>query len=52
MLLVYCGGGDCELSLDLGFALSQAGHRRVLIFEEGYTAWEEAGYPTRTGDAP
>lgn len=51
-ILVYCGGGDCELSMNLGFALSQAGHRHVLIFEEGYPAWKDAGYPTRMGDKP
>lgn len=52
VLLVYCGGGDCEVSLNLGFALSQAGHRRVLVFEGGYAAWEEAGYPVGRGEAP
>jgi len=50
--LVYCDGGDCELSLNLGFALCESGHRRVLILKEGYAAWEEAGYPTSTGDLP
>jgi len=51
-IVVYCDGGGCELSIDLGFAISQAGHRRVLVFEEGYPVWAEAGYPTHTGDQP
>jgi rhodanese-related sulfurtransferase len=51
-IVIYCGGGDCELSLNLGFAISQAGHRRVLVFEEGYGAWQEAGYPTGHAEAP
>lgn len=50
VLVIYCGGGECELSLNLGFALTQAGHRHVVVFEEGIGAWEEAGYPTATGE--
>lgn len=52
ILLVYCGGGDCELSLDLAFALNQAGHRRVLVFEDGLEGWTAAGHPVATGGAP
>jgi len=52
VILVYCGGGDCELSMNLGFAISQSGHRHVVVFEDGYTAWKSAGYPTRMGDRP
>ena len=51
-ILVYCDGGDCELSLDLGFEIARAGHRKVLVFVDGYPAWEEAGYPVATGDTP
>jgi rhodanese-related sulfurtransferase len=51
-LLVYCDGTDCELSLNLGFELSQSGHRKVLVLTGGYAAWAEAGYPTATGDRP
>lgn len=51
-ILVYCDGGDCELSLNLGFELTQSGHRRVLVFTDGYPAWKDAGYPTATGDMP
>lgn len=52
VFLIYCGGGDCELSINLGFAISQAGHRRVCVFEEGYPAWKEAGFPVATGAQP
>jgi rhodanese-related sulfurtransferase len=51
-ILVYCDGGDCELSMDLGFAIAQAGHRRVLVYKDGYPAWKDAGYPVDTGDTP
>ena len=51
-ILVYCGGGDCELSLTLGFELAKTGHPKVLIYEDGFPAWEEAGYPVETGEMP
>ena len=51
-IMIYCDGGDCELSINLAFALCQSGHRKVLVFKEGYPAWEDAGYPTVTGDQP
>lgn len=51
-IMVYCDGGDCELSLNLGFELSQSGHRKVLVFKDGYAAWSEAGHPVSTGDTP
>lgn len=51
-LLVYCDGTDCEVSLNLGFELSQSGHRKVLVLAGGYAAWAEASYPTATGDRP
>lgn len=51
-ILVYCGGGECELSLDLGFELNRAGHRRVLVLKEGYPEWKDAGYPTAEGAKP
>lgn len=51
-IMVYCSGGDCELSMTLGFEIAHTGHRRVLVFEDGYPAWKDAGYPTATGDTP
>jgi len=49
-IMVYCGGGDCELSLDLAFAINETGHRRVMVLTDGYPAWEEAGYAVARGD--
>ena len=48
-LIVYCGGGTCELSLNLAWSLIEAGHPKVLIFMGGYPEWVDAGYPTETG---
>ncbi len=50
-VLVYCGGGNCELSMDLAFELISNGHSRVLVFMGGYAAWDEAGYPVQRGEA-
>jgi len=52
IILCYCGGGGCELSMNLGFAVSQAGHKRVLVYEDGYPGWKDAGYPVKTGEEP
>ena len=51
-IVVYCGGGDCTLSIELANELLRTGHRRVLIFEEGFPAWHGAGYPVQQGSSP
>lgn len=51
-IVIYCGGGDCTLSIELANELLRTGHRRVLIFEEGFPAWQGAGYPVQTGSSP
>ncbi len=51
-ILVYCDGGDCELSLDLGTEITRSGNRRVLILTDGYPGWKDAGYPVATGEKP
>ncbi|HET9233760.1 MAG TPA: rhodanese-like domain-containing protein [Candidatus Eisenbacteria bacterium] len=51
-IIVYCGGGDCTLSIELANELLRTGHRRVLVFEEGFPAWQGAGYPVQDGSAP
>lgn len=48
-IVVYCGGGACELSMNLAWELIYAGHPRVLVYMGGYPEWAEAGYPTGTG---
>lgn len=49
-IVVYCGGGTCELSMNMAYALVEAGQRRVLVFMGGYPEWAAAGYPTATGE--
>ncbi len=51
-IVVYCGGGDCELSRNLAFTLLDAGYHRVVVFTGGLPAWKTAGEPVRTGAQP
>jgi rhodanese-related sulfurtransferase len=48
-IIVYCGGGACELSRDLAWDLLYAGHSRVTVYEGGFPEWQEAGYPVAKG---
>ncbi len=50
-LILYCSGGDCELSKDLARNMLADGIRKVLVFTDGMPAWKAAGYPTETGPA-
>jgi rhodanese-related sulfurtransferase len=51
-IIVYCGGGTCELSMNLGFALVNAGKKRVLVFMGGWPEWSTSGYPIAKGATP
>lgn len=51
-IIVYCDGGDCELSHDLAEALKSLGHKRVQLFAGGIAAWTEAGEKLKEGSEP
>jgi rhodanese-related sulfurtransferase len=51
-IIVYCGGGGCEVSIELAEALVGAGHTKVLVDEGGFPEWGSAGYPVVKGSAP
>ena len=45
-LVLYCGGGECELSTNLAYVLfDDYEFKKVLIFKAGYPLWKESGYP-------
>lgn len=44
-IIVYCGGGTCELSMNLAWAMIQSGQKKLLVFMGGTPEWEAAGYP-------
>jgi rhodanese-related sulfurtransferase len=48
-LILYCSGGDCELSKDLARNMVADGIRKVLVFTDGLPAWKAAGYPMDAG---
>lgn len=49
-IIVYCGGGTCELSMNMAFALLEAGKRRVLVYMGGFPEWQATGNPVETGE--
>ncbi len=51
-IITYCGGGECELSRNLAFALIEGGHHRVLVFTGGTAVWTAEGQPLVTGTPP
>ncbi|MCL6449408.1 MAG: rhodanese-like domain-containing protein [Armatimonadetes bacterium] len=50
MLVTYCDGGECDLSVELAKELIDRGYSNVFVFGEGYPGWEEAGYPVEKGE--
>jgi len=52
LLVVYCDGGDCELSHDLAGMLKDLGHGPIQLFPGGFDAWMEAGYDLHEGAEP
>lgn len=51
-IVVYCGGGDCDLAKSLAYAFVEAGHKRVLVLKDGFPGWAAAGLPTAKGAKP
>jgi 3-mercaptopyruvate sulfurtransferase SseA len=45
IIVCYCGGGDCEVSIDLAYDIAKLGFTSVNIYSSGYSEWEKAGYP-------
>ena len=50
-IVVYCNGGECEDSHNLGQKLWEAGHVAVYVYKDGYPDWIKRGRPVSTGDA-
>lgn len=48
IIVVYCDGGSCDISIDLAYEFARIDFTSLNIFREGYIAWEKAGYPTET----
>ncbi len=50
-VIVYCGGGDCEVSKSLAWNMLDQGIRKVLVYTGGLEEWQAAGYPVERGPA-
>jgi rhodanese-related sulfurtransferase len=50
-LVVYCSGYGCEASHIVARKLREKGIHTAIL-HEGWPAWQDAGYPTRTGSEP
>lgn len=50
-IVVYCSGFGCEASHIVAARLREHGIQAAVL-HEGWPAWTDAGYPTRTGDRP
>lgn len=49
-IVVYCGGGTCEISLSLAWELIGAGHERVAVYMGGFPEWRDLGHPVAAGE--
>jgi len=50
-IVVYCSGWGCEASHIVAAKLRERGIHAAIL-HEGWPAWTDAGYPTKTGDIP
>ena len=52
MVIVYCDGGDCELSYDLAVYMIQRGFVNIFEYQGGWEEWDASGRPVSKGDKP
>lgn len=45
ILITYCSGDDCDLSILLGDELFEKGYKKIYVFFGGWNQWIEKGYP-------
>jgi rhodanese-related sulfurtransferase len=44
-IVIYCTGRGCHESRMLADRLALVGHKRILIFRDGWQAWQSRGWP-------
>jgi len=49
LIVTYCDGEHCSLSEDLAKELMAMGYQKVKVLVNGWTRWQEAGFPTEKG---
>jgi len=50
VLVVYCSGGNCDLSRRLGGIFQELGRGPILLYEGGYQDWLEFDGPVEEGE--
>jgi rhodanese-related sulfurtransferase len=45
IIVVYCKGDKCEVSIDLAYDIAKLGFNGVNIYKGGIHEWKSAGYP-------
>nr|MBP9096384.1 rhodanese-like domain-containing protein [Ignavibacteria bacterium] len=45
IIIAYCNGGDCDMSIDLAYDIAKLGFNAVNIYLGGFKEWEAAGLP-------
>jgi rhodanese-related sulfurtransferase len=51
LVITYCDGSECALSLELADELTAMGFGQVRVFFGGWEQWVEAGHPAEEGEA-
>ncbi|MBS1516973.1 MAG: hypothetical protein JSS91_02700 [Bacteroidetes bacterium] len=44
-IVSYCGGGECEISIDNAYEMAKIGYNDLKIYLGGYLEWTAKGYP-------
>jgi rhodanese-related sulfurtransferase len=47
VIIVYCKGDKCEVSIDLAYEIARLGFNSVNIYRGGIKEWKEKGFPTQ-----
>lgn len=47
IIICYCSGGECDMSIDLAYEIAKLGFNAVNIYLGGYKEWEAAGLPVQ-----
>lgn len=50
VLVVYCGGGNCDESEHVAQLLDASGFKTIYIMHDGFPGWKAAGYDVETGE--
>lgn len=51
-IVIYCSGGDCEDSHMLAEKLYMVGFNNLLVYKDGFPAWQKRGLPAVKGPKP